>query len=61
MIEVAPAAHPVARTRRIRVELDNPAGPEQLLAGDAVWVRFTEPSEELVKQVAAAKSGGAAE
>ncbi len=61
VIEVAPAAHPVARTRRIRVELDNPAGPDQLLAGDAVWVRFTEPSEDVVKQVAAAKSGRAAE
>lgn len=50
--EVAPAAHPVARTRRIRVELDNPSGPDQLLAGDAAWVRFTEPGADVVKSIA---------
>lgn len=61
VIEVAPAAHPSARTRRIRVELDNPAGAEQLLAGDAVWVRFTEPGAEVMKQIAAAGVGGRGE
>jgi RND family efflux transporter MFP subunit len=58
VIEVAPAAHPVARTRRIRVELNNPAGPDQLLAGDSAWVRFTEPSADVLKQVASATRTG---
>ncbi|MFZ4574024.1 MAG: efflux RND transporter periplasmic adaptor subunit [Phycisphaerales bacterium] len=52
--EVAPAAHPVARTLRIRVEIENPAGPSQILAGDTAWVRFTAPSEELIQKVASA-------
>jgi len=56
--EVAPAAHPVARTRRIRVELDNPSGPDQLLAGDAAWVRFTEPGAEIVKSIASISGEG---
>lgn len=55
--EVAPAAHPVARTRRIRVELENPSGPEQLLVGDAAWVRFVEPDAGIMKSIADAGEG----
>lgn len=43
VIEVAPTADPASRTRRIRVELPNPAGPQRLIAGEPVWVRFTQP------------------
>jgi multidrug efflux pump subunit AcrA (membrane-fusion protein) len=58
VIEVAPAAHPVARTRRVRVELDNSAGADQLLAGDTAWVRFTAPPDEFVRRVTAVARGG---
>lgn len=47
VIEVAPTADPASRTRRVRVEVKNPAGPEQLLPGEPVWVRMREPVEKL--------------
>lgn len=43
VIEVAPTADPASRTRRVRVEMPNPAGPNRLIAGEPVWVRFTQP------------------
>lgn len=43
VIEVAPTADPASRTRRVRVEMQNPAGPARLIAGEPVWVRFTQP------------------
>lgn len=58
VIEVAPAAHPVARTRRIRVELENGAGADQLLAGDTAWVRFTAPPEDFVRRVTTGAAKG---
>lgn len=56
--EVAPAAHPVARTRRIRVELENRSGSDQILAGDAAWVRFSEPDATVMKSIASAEREG---
>lgn len=47
VVEVAPTADPASRTRRVRVEVKNPAGPEQLLPGEPVWVRMKEPVEKL--------------
>jgi len=47
VVEVAPTADPASRTRRVRVEVKNPAGPEQLLPGEPVWVRMKEPGEKL--------------
>ncbi len=43
VIEVAPTADPASRTRRVRVEMANAAGPNRLIAGEPVWVRFTQP------------------
>ena len=43
VVEVAPTADPASRTRRVRVEVKNPAGQTQLLAGEPVWVRLREP------------------
>lgn len=46
VIEVAPTADPASRTRRIRVEVPNPPttnGRIRLLAGEALWVRFSQP------------------
>lgn len=45
VIEVSPVSDPGSRTRRIRVEMPNPKGEGQLVAGEPVWVRLTEPSE----------------
>ncbi len=57
VIEVAPTADPASRTRRIRVEVTNPAGPGRLIAGEPVWVRFTEPKGiSLVPEAEAAKT-----
>lgn len=47
VVEVAPTADPASRTRRVRVEVKNPAGPEQLLPGEPVWVRMREPQQVL--------------
>ncbi len=52
VVEVAPTADPASRTRRVRVEIDNPKGPMRLLAGEPCYVRFTPPSEEFNKKVA---------
>ncbi|MFO0856577.1 MAG: HlyD family efflux transporter periplasmic adaptor subunit [Phycisphaerales bacterium] len=46
VIEVAPTSDPASRTRRIRVEVPNPPatnGKIRLLAGEAMWVRFSQP------------------
>ncbi|MBI1189315.1 MAG: efflux RND transporter periplasmic adaptor subunit [Tepidisphaera sp.] len=51
VIEVSPTADLGSRTRRIRVELDNPKGPERVIAGEAAWVRFTEPSAQVASQM----------
>jgi len=55
--EVAPTADLGSRSRRIRVVIDNPEGPTQLIAGEPAWVRFSEPATEVVEMVRA--SGGA--
>jgi RND family efflux transporter MFP subunit len=49
VVEVAPTADPASRTRRVRVEVKNPAGDQQLIAGEPVWVRFTQPTNEALK------------
>ena len=43
VIEAAPTVDSTSRTRRIRVELANPPGPDRFLPGEPVWVRFREP------------------
>lgn len=55
VIEAAPTADAASRTRRVRVEVANPKGPERLLAGEPAYVRFTPPSEEFARMLEAAK------
>jgi RND family efflux transporter MFP subunit len=55
VIESAPTADAASRTRRVRVEVANPKGPERLLAGEPAYVRFTAPSEEFRRMLEAAK------
>lgn len=45
VVEVAPTVEAASRTRRVRVEVRNPLGPEQMLSGQPVWVRYTQPAE----------------
>lgn len=47
VVEVAPTAELGSRSRRVRVELPNPKGAERMIAGEAAWVRFTEPPKDL--------------
>jgi multidrug efflux system membrane fusion protein len=54
VIEVSPTTDLASRSRRIRVELPNPKGPNRVLAGEPAWVRFSPPSAEVVAKVAAA-------
>lgn len=54
VIEASPTSDFASRSRRIRVELPNPPGPDRLLSGLTVSVRFAEPSKELRSKVAAA-------
>lgn len=49
--EVAPTADLGSRTRRVRVELANPKGPDRLLSGGAAWVRFVEPDAALLESL----------
>ncbi len=51
VIEVAPSADPASRTRRIRVELKNPEGPDRLIAGDSAWVRFSAPEDAVAQRL----------
>lgn len=51
--EVAPTADPASRTRRVRVEIDNPKGPDRLLAGEPCYVRFAAPAETFNQRIAA--------
>ncbi len=53
VIEAAPTADPASRTRRVRVEVANPKGPDRLLAGEPAYVRFTPPSEDFINRAAA--------
>jgi RND family efflux transporter MFP subunit len=54
VIEVSPVSDPGSRTRRIRIEVANPKGDSQLVAGEPAWVRLTPPSAEVVSKVASA-------
>lgn len=56
VVEVAPTADSASRTRRVRVELPNPAGPQRLLAGEPVWVRFAPPAGDLATRQAPAQA-----
>lgn len=47
VVEVGPTVEAASRTRRVRVELANPSGEGQLLSGQAVWVRYSPPSEKV--------------
>ncbi|MFA6043956.1 MAG: efflux RND transporter periplasmic adaptor subunit [Phycisphaerales bacterium] len=51
VIEVSPTADLGSRTRRVRVEVLNPKGPERVIAGEAAWVRFTEPSSDVMSRM----------
>jgi membrane fusion protein (multidrug efflux system) len=56
VVEVAPTVEAASRTRRVRVELanpknENPGSEGQLLSGQAVWVRYSEPSETVAASV----------
>ena len=55
VIEVSPVSDPGSRTRRVRVELANPKGEKQLVAGEPAWVRLSAPSAEVKAKVAAEK------
>lgn len=55
VIEVSPTADLGSRTRRIRIEIENPKGPERVIAGEAAWVRFTEPSSTIMAQMSGAR------
>jgi len=44
VIEVSPAADSASRTRRIRIEIQNPEGEGRLIPGDPAWVRFAPPA-----------------
>ncbi|MFZ2874338.1 MAG: efflux RND transporter periplasmic adaptor subunit [Phycisphaerales bacterium] len=48
VVEVAPTADLGSRSRRIRVEIENPKGPGRTIAGGPAWVRFTEPGADLL-------------
>jgi multidrug efflux pump subunit AcrA (membrane-fusion protein) len=52
VIEVSPVSDPGSRTRRVRVELPNTKGEEQLVAGEPAWVRLAAPSAEVKSKVA---------
>jgi RND family efflux transporter MFP subunit len=54
VIEVSPTTDLASRSRRIRVELANPKGPDRILAGEPSWVRFTEPTAAVKAKVTAA-------
>jgi RND family efflux transporter MFP subunit len=45
VIEVSPVSDVASRTRRVRVEFANPPGERRVVAGEPVWVRFSEPPE----------------
>jgi RND family efflux transporter MFP subunit len=47
VVEIAPTADSSSRTRRIRVQVENKKGEHRLLAGEPVWVRFSEPDAKL--------------
>lgn len=51
--EVAPTASIGSRSRRVRVEMANPKGPDRILAGDPAWVRFSAPPQTLIEKIAA--------
>lgn len=52
VIEVSPVADPASRTRRVRVEITNPAEEaRRVIPGEPAWVRFERPSEELMRKL----------
>lgn len=53
--EVAPTGDSASRTRRVRVEIANPAGPQRAIAGEPAWVRLTEPGENWKSKLQAMK------
>lgn len=53
VIEVSPVSDPGSRTRRVRIELANPKGEQQLVAGEPAWVRLSAPSAEVKAKAAA--------
>ena len=53
VIEVSPVSDPGSRTRRVRVEMPNPKGDDQMVAGEPAWIRLTPPSEAAKSMVAA--------
>jgi membrane fusion protein, multidrug efflux system len=54
VIEAAPTADMGSRTRRIRVEIDNPRGEGRIIAGGPAWVRFSAPEAGLMKRLGVA-------
>jgi RND family efflux transporter MFP subunit len=51
VVEVSPTTDLASRTRRIRVEIENPKGSQRVLAGEPAWVRFTQPPAGVISQV----------
>lgn len=51
VIEVSPTADLSSRTRRIRVEIENPKGPQRVIAGGPAWVRFSPPPNDLLDEL----------
>jgi RND family efflux transporter MFP subunit len=60
VVEVAPTTDLSSMTRRVRVEIANPKGPQRILAGEPAYVRFTQPPANVMAKVAAAGKGQSA-
>lgn len=58
VIEVSPISDAASRTRRVRVELPNPEGPDRIVPGEPAWVRFTPPTDEWKRRVLARAGQG---
>jgi RND family efflux transporter MFP subunit len=54
VVEVAPTTDLSSMTRRVRIEIANPKGPQRMLAGEPAYVRFTQPPATVMSKVAAA-------
>lgn len=58
--EVDPTADLGSRSRRVRVEFANPKGDQRLIPGGPAWVRFVEPTPELLTKLDLVRAANAA-
>jgi len=54
VIEVAPTLDLSSMTRRVRIEIANPKGPQRILAGEPAYVRLSQPPANVLAKVTAA-------